>query len=103
MKIETKYDVGQTVWWCECSFHIHHHGYITRVLVQDDGFLYEIFNADRTWLKQEDSIFGSYEEMRKHSLLEEKKFILGQLDKIECELNELEELEKEEKTENDAE
>lgn len=101
MKIETKYDVGQTVWWCECSIYLQHHGYITKVLVQDNGFLYEIFDADRTWLKQEDSIFGSYKEMRKHYLLKEKKFRLEQLDKIECELNELAELEKEEKTENE--
>ncbi len=71
MKIETKYDIGQTVWYCLRD--MFQQGRIVTVQVEADGVRYQMDNTDGPI--QEEYIGTTREECELHSLESEAEYL----------------------------
>lgn len=92
MKIETKYDVGQTVWWWN-DFEMFD-GQIEAIIYRGGSVVYGIADSGNLEL-QECEIFPSEKEARKDMLTRRIKKIKRMLEADELCLAELEKEEKE--------
>ena len=97
MKIETKFDVGQTVWWASQSDNIFD-GKIEYIICYGDSVSYKVLYQNGEYMAPERDIFSSQREARKDvitrriartkRILEQDEIRLAELEKEENEGNE---------------
>ena len=99
MKIETTYEIGQTVWWANQNDYIFY-GKIEYIICYCDSVSYKFLYQNGVYIASERDIFSSQREARKAVITRRIARTKRMLEQDEIRLAELE---KEEKTENDAE